>query len=316
MTRSSSGDIVHLWLRGHRPDPLVQDSDDWQALSIAAQRMLFWCGGLIHGCRCEGPNIRFALQLGHGPVGVAAQHIAGNYAAYLRRRRGWAGTIFRRYLATFVDSELFLDDLVIWLHRAPKPDDADPSRANSCWTGHPAYLVPGSSPWIATNRTLNSLSKSGAGRSAYLRRRTQPVAPEIVALLTGGAARQSRHPKTAEFWTDRRPPDIEMIARFVAQYSHVSYADMRSASRKRVMSRAKMIAAVLAARQGASVAAVARLFGRCRSTLIESADHYRQTQPQLFVHAERALDRYVAGNGRIGILHTRQMRTLLDLVPH
>jgi putative transposase len=315
MTRGSLGDIVHLCLRGRRPDPLMQDADDWQALSTAAQRMLFWCGGLIHGCRCEGPEIRFALQLGRAPLSAAARHVCGSYVANLRRRRGWAGCIFKRYRATLVDGELFLDDLVIWLHRAPKAADADPSQPNSCWTGDSAYVVPRSSAWISTDRTLNLLSKSGAGRSAYVRRKSQPSAEEVVALLTGSGTRQSRHAKTAEFWTDRRPPDIEMIARFVAQYSQVSYTDMRSASRKRAVSRAKMVTAVLASRHGASVAAVARLFGRSRSTLIESADHYRKTQPQLFVHAERAFERYVAGNSRIGALRARQVGTLLDLVP-
>ena len=114
---------------------------------------------------------------------------------------------------------------------------------------------------------------------------------------------------------DPRPPSIEMIARFVADYCQVSYEEMRSASRKRVVSRATMVAAVLAARHGASVAAVARLFGRSRSTLSERADHYRETQPQLFVHAERALARHVARSGRIGALSAGQMGAFLDLVP-
>ena len=45
--------IVHLTLRGRRPDMLVNTPADWQALGDAATRMLFWCGGAIHGCRCE-----------------------------------------------------------------------------------------------------------------------------------------------------------------------------------------------------------------------------------------------------------------------
>jgi len=315
MTRCGFGYIVHLCLRGRHADALVQDEEDWQALSVAAQRMLFWCGGSIHGCRCEGRDIRFAVQMGHAPVGVVAQHISGSYAAHLRRRRGWAGGIFKRYAATLIDGELFLDDLVIWLHRPPKSDDADQSRANCCWTADPAYLVPRSSAWITTDRTLNALSKSGAGRSAYLRRRTQPIAPEVVAILTGASARQPRQAKAAVFRTNPWPPNIEMIAQFVAEYSQVSYQDMRSASRKRVMSRAQMVTAVLATRHGASVAAVARLFGRSRSSLSERADHYRKTQPQLFVHADRALARYVAGSGRIVALNAGHTGAFLDLVP-
>jgi transposase-like protein len=215
-----------------------------------------------------------------------ARHISGAYAIHLRRRHGWTGGAFSRYIATPIDGDLFLDDLVIWLHRPPQSDKPEEVRADSCWTADSAYLIPNSLPWITTGRVLNALSPGGAGRSAYRRIKMQPVAPAVVAILTGRAARRTRHSEAPE------RVDIEKIAYFVAKYSHISYEDMRSASRKRVVSRAKLVAAVLSARNGASVAAVARLFGRSRSTLIERAEHYRKTQPQLFAQAERALGAY------------------------
>jgi hypothetical protein len=160
-----------------------------------------------------------------------------------------------------------------------------------------AYLSPKSLTWIATERVLAALSPGGAGRSAYIRRKTQPIAPEVMAILVGRTPRESRissgDVRARRATTRRRAPDrsnIEAIARFVAQYSHVAYEDMLSASRKRVMSKAKAITAVLCARNGAPVAAVARLFRRSRSTLIERAERYREIQPELFAHAERALE--------------------------
>ena len=305
MTCISYGDLVHLCLRGRRLSALVQDEEDWETLSIIAKRALFWCGGSIHACRCEGREMRFAVGLGHAPIGTVARHISSPYAAHLRRRHGWSGGIFNSYVATSIDAELFLDELVIWLHRPPQSDAAASSAAAACWTADRAYVFPHSSTWITTDRALAAFSSSGAGRSAYLRRKTQPVATEIVAILTG-TARRPRQPANAEHparpappLTDSKPLSIETIARFVAEYSHVSFEDMRSASRRRVVSRATMVAAVLATRNGASVAAVARLFGRSRSTLIERVDHYRESQSQLFVLAERALERHSAGNGRI-----------------
>src|ERR1700736_120157 len=61
--RCSPGEIIHLNLRGRRPHALVQDEGDWHALSAIAERMLFWCGGSIHGCRCDGHEIRFAAEM-------------------------------------------------------------------------------------------------------------------------------------------------------------------------------------------------------------------------------------------------------------
>ncbi len=292
----ASLDIVHLILRGRRSQALVLDGEDWQALSAVTERMLFWCGGWIYGCRCEGSEIRLAIQRGHASVGAIAHHISGAYAIHLRRRHGWSGSIFRHYIAIAIDGDLFLDDLVIWLHRAHESDQAEGTRARFCWTADSAYLSPKSLTWITTERVLAALSPGGAGRSAYIRRKTQPIAPEIMAILTGRAPRGSRHapldvlPTRATMRrTAAERSTIESIARFVAEYSHISYEDLRSASRRRAVSKAKVIAAVLCARNGAAVSAVARLFGRSRSTLIGQADRYRETQPQLFAHAEHAL---------------------------
>lgn len=290
-------ELIHLNLRGRRPHALVQDEEDWQALAAIAKRALFWCGGSMHGCRCEGREMRFAVQMRHAPVGAMAHHISGAYASHLRRRRGWTGSVFNHYIAIPVDADLFLDDLVIWLHRPPGSDKSEHARANSsCWTADSAYLMPNSLPWITTDRVLAALSPGGAGRSAYIRRKLQPIAPEIVAILTGRAARRSRHRPSEQRARGALPQahareclNIERIARFVAEYTHISYEDLRSGSRRRAVSKAKVIVTVLSARNGASVAAVARLFGRSRSTLIEQAERYRETQPQLFAHAERAL---------------------------
>jgi hypothetical protein len=294
---SLSRDIIHLNLRGRRPQPLVQDEEDWRALSVIAKRMLFWCGGAIHGCRCEGRDMRFAVEMGHASVGAVAHHISGAYAIHVRRRRGWTGSTFNHYVAIPIDDELFLDDLVIWLHRPPASARTEGARPSACWTADSAYLIPKSLTWITTERVLAALSPGGAGRSAYIRRKTQPIAPEIMAILSGRTARRSRQASDARRASVRREApersNIEMIARFVAEYSHISYEDLCSVSRKRAVSRAKVVAAVLCTRNGASVAAVARLFGRSRSTLIEQAERYHETQPQLFAHAERVLDAYL-----------------------
>jgi hypothetical protein len=295
-----SQEIVHLTLRGRRPHALVQDEEDWHALSAIAKRMLFWCGGSIHGCRCEGHEMRFAVEIGYASVGAMAHHISGGYAIHLRRRRGWTGRIFNRYVVIPIDAELFLDELVLWLHRPPESGKAAGARSDACWTADSAYLIPNSLTWITTEGVLAALSPGGAGRSAYIRRKTQPISAEIMAILTGRTARRSRQalddvPARCATKCREAPerPNIEKIAQFVAEYSHISYEDMRSASRKRDVSRAKVVAAVLSTRNGESVAAVARLFGRSRSTLIERAERYRETQPQLFAHAERALEAHL-----------------------
>src|SRR5271169_1664007 len=88
---------VQLVLRGRRTDALMQTDGDWRELGLIAARMLFWCGGAIYGCRCEGSEIRFAMQVAHAPLGAMAHHISGAFALYLLRTRGMRGGLFKHY---------------------------------------------------------------------------------------------------------------------------------------------------------------------------------------------------------------------------
>jgi len=292
-----SKDCIHLILRGRRADALVQDEEDWQALSLIAERMLFWCGGWVHGCRCEGNELRFAVETAYSSIAAMVSHVSGAYAPHLRRRRGWTGSVLKRYTAIALDAELYLDDLVIWLHRPPQPGNSWHVRANLCWTADAAYRIPHSMRWITTARVLGALG--GSSTAAYHRRLAQPMAPEIIKVLMRPSVKRrqlvvpdrARHRAREKVISDR--PNFKRIAQIVAEQCGVSYESMCSPSRKRAIVRAKVIAAVLSTRYGASAAAMARLFRRSRSTLIERVEHYRKTQPALFADAERTLEAYL-----------------------
>jgi hypothetical protein len=302
--------LVQLVLRARRTDALLQTDDDWRALGLIAARMLFWCGGAIYACRCEGNEMRFALQVAHAPLGTMAHHISGAYAIHLRRTRGLSGGIFKHYAAIPLD-EVFLDDFVLWLHRSAAPAATAPISPASApvprariWTADDAYLVPNSMPWINTDRVLRALSVGAPGPATYRRRKSEGISPEDVERFTRRPQRAPKADRTssedsrmsaASHATLAHRPSIETIARLVADYCEVSYDEMLTDTRRRAVSKARVIATVLAARNGATAAAAARLFGRSRSTLIEQVEHYRATQPEMFAEAESILEALLAG---------------------
>src|SRR5229473_3321209 len=168
--------LVQLVLRARHTDALIQTDDDWQALCLIAARMLFWCGGAIYACRCEGNEIRFALQVAHAPLGAMAHHISGAYTFHLHRSRGLGGRIFKHYTAIPLHDEFFLDDLVLWLHR-PEP-------RRRIWTADDAYVSPNSLPWISTDRVLRALSESAPRPATYQRRKLEGISPQIIERFT------------------------------------------------------------------------------------------------------------------------------------
>lgn len=287
---SLSGQWVHLILRGHASSVLVQDEDDWRALELIARRMLFWHGGSIHGCRCERNEIRFAILVASASIGSIARQLSGGYAGYLRRRRGVLGRVFKHYTAFPFDGETFIDDFVVWLHRPA-------TGRGPCWTGEFAYLSPASSSWITTERVLKALGQTGMSGGSYARRKREETDPAILARFVAPPLNRGR-----TFVEQVMPvpsvgiADIEQI---IAPFCGLSIEDMRSGSRRRVVTQAKIIVAVLATRNGTSAAAAARFLGRSRSTLVEQAEYYRERSPHLFEMAEHHLVESLRGVKRL-----------------
>jgi Bacterial dnaA protein helix-turn-helix len=299
--------LVQLVLRAHRSDALIQTDQDWRALGLAAARMLFWYGGAIYACRCEGNEMRFALQVLHASLGSIAHQIAGAYATRLRQTRGIGGAIFRHFVAIPLGDDIFLDDLVLWLHRSERPV-ISPTVTDSprvipaqtrIWTADGAYLKPNSLPWIDTDRVMSALSVGAPGPATYRRRKSEPISPQAIEFFMRRPQRARRkHPLSdAARATDNTRgarPNIETIARVVADYCKIAYDDMLTDTRKRAVSKARVITTVLATRNGAAAAAAARLFNRSRSTLIEQVEHYRTIQPEIFAEAESVLEAFLA----------------------
>lgn len=286
--------LVQLVLRTHQTAEVIQSDQDWRALGFIAARMLFWCGGAIYACRCEGNEIRFALQVAHAPLGAMAHHISGAYAIHLHRSRGLSGSIFKHYTAIPHD-EFFLDELVLWLHRA--------EARRRIWTAEEAYLSPNSLPWINTDRVLSALRVGAPGPARYLRRKREGISPQVIELFTRRPQRalpvnlpddSAAGTGAANHVTGAARPSIETIARLVANICKVSFDDMLADTRKRAVSKARIIATVLATRNGATAASAARLFNRSRSTLIEQVEYHRTTQPEIFAEAESQLEAFLA----------------------
>jgi hypothetical protein len=287
--------LVQLVLRARHTDALMQTDEDWRTLGRIATRMLFWCGGAIYACRCEGNEIRFAVQVAHAPLGAVAHHISGAYGIHLRQTFRQGGGIFKHYTAIPLHDEIFLDELVLWLHR--------PATHTRIWTADEAYLTPNSLPWINTDRVLSALSFGAPGPATYRRRKSEAISPQVIEFFTRRPRRARRadqpdDPTTVSLTADHDKlttrPSIETIARLVADYCQVSYDGMLTDTRKRSVSKARVIATVLATRNGATAAAAARLFNRSRSTLIEQVEHYRATQPEVFAEAESILEAFLA----------------------
>jgi hypothetical protein len=279
-------DLVQLVLRSASVNALLQSDDDWRELGNIASRTLFWRGGAIYACRGERNEIRLAIELGHATLGSMAHHISGSYAIHLRQKHGIRGAIFEHYRTLPCDSA-YLQELVFWLHQRPRDD------LHRIWTTEDAYLAPGSAPWVNTERVLTLVRARSPFSAADKHLESEPLSPEALEMFARGIPREHRldnAPSDPHHATLPHRPSITSIAQMAATFCRVPYEDMLTATRRRTVSKARVITTVLATRNGATVAAAARLFNRTRSTLIEQVEYYRANQPEIFAEAEAALE--------------------------
>jgi hypothetical protein len=272
--------LTQLVLRGRTAEPLVCSDDDAKALGHIVKRMLFWCGGGIYAWRSEGNEMRFAMQVKKATLYAMAHHISNAYAKYVRKTWKLTGSIFKHYTIVPMDDAVYLDELVLWLHR--------PSEHSRVWTTEAAYLRPGSIDWVDTRRILTSMSPGSPVPATYLRFKSEAIPQAALEAF------KRRPQRTSRDLNQVSPIDLEYIARWVAAHSGVSYEDMLADTRKRPVSKARAIATVLATRNGISAAAAARLFNRSRSSLIEQVEYYRKNQPNIFTAAEQEFDALLA----------------------
>jgi len=197
-----------------------------------------------------------------------------------------------------IDAETVPDDLVLWLHRPPDAK-MEGARPEACWTGELRHISSQISDWITTQRVLAALSPGGAGRSAYIRRKTQPSLRKS-CILTGRTPRRARralddvlgqanHHAPGGSRTDRtskRSLSSSPIHAPLIRRHAFRLPSARSARRK-------VVAAVLCTERRIR-SSRGRLFGRSRYTLIEQAERYRDFRPQLF-RSCRTGTRYVSG---------------------
>jgi len=293
-----SGQLVHLVLRGHRPQTLVQTDDDWRALGVCASRMLFWCGGTIYGCRCDRTRIHFALQIAHASIGAMAQHVSAAYAAHLWNRRRWGDVVFNHYLVIPLPDEIFLDDFgdlaasaLIELHRR---DGLWPRLHGRRRLSRTPCL-----PWVNTQRVLQALS-ARSSQEAYRRRKNQAIPLAVIDLLTRRTAARGLRGLSLK----STPADSPAANRRSPFHRHhrprggrslpCVAEELRSASRKRSASKGQ-------GHRHRPVYAQRRQSGR-RRPLLQSqpidpdrrqAERYRQTQSGIFADAEAALEAYL-----------------------
>lgn len=275
--------LLHVVLRGCRPEPLVRDEVDWRKMVESIDSMLFWCGGRVFGCRCEADRIDLAIEAAQVPLGRMFRYVTVPYALHFNRTRGSTGRVFKR-LRTFRVRDAFRTEFVLWLHR--------PLRGTG-WTADPAYQGTAVLPWVDTRAVLEQLGRGPGALREYRLLRARGVEDELMrAFASQSGANSEIRAQFSEARALRKRQQqvlLRSVVRFVARHAGFAPERMPERSRSRRICRARALVTLVAVRCGVSLTAIGELLARDESTLQGTVLTLRARDPRGLLSAAEAI---------------------------
>jgi putative transposase len=268
------GAVYHVTLCGNEDQPLFFADQDRRRFYLLLRDAVERFDCRIHGFCLMTDHLHLIVQTGDAPLSRIIQSISLRYTKWINGIHERTGHVFQgRYRALLLDADVYLTELVRYLHlhpvRAGVADNADDHR----WSSHHAYRGKESLSWLTTERFFSMLPQAGRhGRRAY-----------AGYLATGG--RESRRNEfhegliigNASFreqalrLTDRSPDrdrGLGDIIGAVCRHYNITTEQLRAPGKARPFSEARALAALLVQETpGVRLSELGRLVGRDLATL-------------------------------------------------
>lgn len=183
------GAFYHVFSRGQRQEPIVQDSLDRERFLLDLGRMVELFRVSVHGYCLMTNHYHLILETPDANLSRAVQWLNVSYATYYNRRHRYVGHLFQgRFKAILVDADAYLDALSRYIHLNPVRAGLVARARDYEWSSCCYFVGSGGPAWLEVNRIL-----AGFGRTRRLAQRRYAdylVAADVADLsddVVGGA---------------------------------------------------------------------------------------------------------------------------------
>jgi len=163
------GALYHVILRGNDSQTIFFDDKDRTRFYLLLQEGIERFGHRIHGFCLMSNHVHLAIQMGEVPLSRILQNLSFRYTRWVNWRQKRSGHLFQgRYKAVLVDADIYLKELVRYIHLNPVRAGIVNEPEDYGWSGHRAYLGLEAIPWLTTDWVLSLFSKRlSLARKAY-----------------------------------------------------------------------------------------------------------------------------------------------------
>jgi putative transposase len=279
------GAFYHVTLRGnHRQDIFFVDSDRAALESIVAD-VIQRFRARVHAYCWMTNHIHLMVQVGEMPLGRVMLCIASRYARQVQARFKTTGHLFEcRYHAVLVDADEYLLHLIRYVHLNPVAAKMVSSPDEYRWSSHHAYLGARQEAWVTTDFALRLLHADPARAMTRYRHLISELidAPNELPVAEINP-NDTRVLGNDDFlanvlklsWKPKSHKTLDMLVAEACEQVGTTLAELQSTRRHPTLARARAwVAHQATTMRIASIAHVARLFGRDESTVRESMRRY------------------------------------------
>jgi hypothetical protein len=278
---------VHLTVNSGQA--LLQDSEDTETLSAFVGAAISERGARCHAFCWLPTEGHLIIQSGRTRIGTIVHDFSQPYSAYVHRKRGARGSLFRRYRAVWLEDDHYFLLGVRYVHSACIHGQAGSEGRRRCaCCSDAAYRGTVKIPWITTaSARALGLRLYGREQGAYECWKEKPLRREndlefkTEKLCLPAAAREHFVDYARKAQSDPTTT-IRAITERVCRRLSTTEAHLQSPLRDRLGTKARGLVAYHARQHGISVSEVARYFGRHPSSVQAAMDTYATKAKELF----------------------------------
>lgn len=281
-----SGAVYHVVLTGSDGQNIyktVADRRHWESLvddgvKRFGHAVLAFCWAKNH--------VQMAIKVKDSPLSKVMQNLTFRYTRYFNSKHNQSGPLFHgRYKAIAIDADVYLNDLVCYIHNNPvRGGDAKTAVAGK-WTSHAGYLDSANAPeWLTTSAVLQRFGASDkVARRAFAKfvekkvsegERTDLMKGSEGGRLLGDKKFMKKALKPVK--PASKPVTLNQLVKRICKEEDVKESELTNSSRARAESRVRQTITYLAMELNVgSLTDLAKRFNRDLTTMSRNQRYYR-----------------------------------------
>lgn len=154
------GGFYHVLLRGNDGQDIFFAKGDRERFSLLMQEGTERFTYLLHAFCYMSNHVHLIIQVGDIPLSKIIQNLSFRYTKYINKKKKRVGHLFQgRYKAILVDEDVYLLELVRYIHNNPVRAGLVRDPVDYSWSSHRVYLGLDTNPFLTTEWVLSHFGK-------------------------------------------------------------------------------------------------------------------------------------------------------------